>query len=78
MRGVRIVTAEEVLSEFLAYFCEHGPTIRQGSVRFVEGIQADPGTLVREQSHQSFHAGLALYKARPDKGYSLTDCISFV
>jgi predicted nucleic acid-binding protein len=21
-------------------------------------------------------AGLALYKARPDKGYSLTDCIS--
>ena len=28
------------------------------------------------QSHQSFLDGLALYKARPDKGYSLTDCIS--
>jgi uncharacterized protein len=28
------------------------------------------------QSHDTFRAGLALYRARPDKGYSLTDCIS--
>lgn len=28
------------------------------------------------QSHESFMAGLRLYRARPDKGYSLTDCIS--
>ncbi len=28
------------------------------------------------QSHDSFQAGLALYKARLDKGYSLTDCIA--
>ena len=70
------MTTEEVLSEFLAHFCEHGLKIRQGSVRYVESIQAEPGILVREQSHQTFVAGLALYKARPDKGYSLTDCIS--
>ena len=25
-----------------------------------------------------FHAGLELYLARPDKDWSLTDCISFV
>ena len=30
------------------------------------------------QSSRSFAAGLALYEARPDKGYSLTDCISMV
>lgn len=30
------------------------------------------------QSHNSFLAGLALYEARPDKSYSLTDCISMV
>ena len=30
------------------------------------------------QTHENFLAGLALYKARADKGYSLTDCISFV
>ena len=32
--------------------------------------------IVRPQTHQSFLDGFALYKARPDKGYSLTDCIS--
>jgi predicted nucleic acid-binding protein len=31
---------------------------------------------VRPQSHKSFLAGFALYKARPDKEYSLTDCFS--
>jgi predicted nucleic acid-binding protein len=28
------------------------------------------------QSHESFIAGFELYCARPDKGYSLADCIS--
>jgi uncharacterized protein len=28
------------------------------------------------QSRESFLAGIALYDARPDKEYSLTDCIS--
>lgn len=28
------------------------------------------------QTRASFLAGLELYRARPDKGYSLTDCIS--
>jgi predicted nucleic acid-binding protein len=28
------------------------------------------------QSRESFRAGLRLYRARPDKGYSLVDCIS--
>jgi predicted nucleic acid-binding protein len=28
------------------------------------------------QSHESFLSGFDLYAARPDKGYSLTDCIS--
>jgi uncharacterized protein len=30
------------------------------------------------RSHQSFLTGLALYESRPDKGYSLTDCISML
>ena len=28
------------------------------------------------QTRQRFEDGFALYKARPDKAYSLTDCIS--
>jgi predicted nucleic acid-binding protein len=31
---------------------------------------------VHPQSRVSFLSGLALYEARPDKGYSPTDCIS--
>lgn len=30
------------------------------------------------QTHENFLAGLDLYKARADKGYSLTDCISMI
>ena len=39
-------------------------------------LHADATVTIHPQSHQTFLAGLALYEARPDKGYSLTDCIS--
>jgi len=42
----------------------------------VEAILSDPGVRVIPQSHDSFMAGFELYKARPDKGYSLVDCTS--
>ena len=74
--GVTIVTTEEVLSEFLAHFSGYGRTLREAAVRYAEGILGNPDIVVRPQSHQSFVEGLALYKARPDKGYSLVDCIS--
>ena len=42
----------------------------------VEAMLTDPGIRVIPQSHDSFVAGFNLYRARPDKGYSLVDCIS--
>jgi predicted nucleic acid-binding protein len=42
----------------------------------VEAILHDPTVRVIPQSHDSFVAGFELYRSRPDKGYSLTDCIS--
>jgi predicted nucleic acid-binding protein len=42
----------------------------------VERILTEANIEVAPQSHEAFMAGLKLYKARPDKGYSLTDCIS--
>ena len=65
-----------MLSEFLAHFSKNGQAVRQGMVRCVESILANPGIFVRMQSHQTFLEGLGLYKSRPDKGNSLTDCIS--
>jgi uncharacterized protein len=42
----------------------------------VEAILIDPGVRVVPQTHDSFATGFDLYRTRPDKGYSLTDCIS--
>ena len=73
---VTLVTTEEVLAEFLAHCSGHGPVLRNLAAATVEKAMANPLVIVRPQSHQSFLDGLAFYKARPDKEYSLTDCIS--
>jgi uncharacterized protein len=73
-----LVTTDEVLDEFLAYYSGHGPIVRSEAVQTVEDALADASLIVLPQSHHSFLDGLALYKARPDKAYSLTDCISML
>jgi predicted nucleic acid-binding protein len=40
-------------------------------------LAADPETRIIEVSPEQFAAGLALDDKRPDKRWSLTDCISF-
>ena len=42
----------------------------------VEAMLTDPGIRIIPQSHESFTTGFELYRSRPDKGYSLVDCIS--
>ena len=58
------------------FFSEYGEKARRGAVIQAEGILSGAIIEVAPQSHEAFMAGLTLYKARPDKGYSLTDCIS--
>jgi predicted nucleic acid-binding protein len=76
LQGVTVVTTEEVLTEVLAFFSERGQYLRQVAADYVDEILSDPDIVVRPQTHQSFLDGFALYKARPDKGYSLIDCTS--
>jgi uncharacterized protein len=76
LHGATIITSEEILTEFLAHFSGQGRTIREGAIRFAERVLSNPGIVVRSQTHKSFLDGFTLYNARPDKGYSLTDCIS--
>jgi len=73
---VRAVTTEEVLVEVFSSLCRAPQTIRRAAVELVRGLMKDPNVTVIPQSHQSFLAGLALYKKRLDQGYSLVDCIS--
>jgi predicted nucleic acid-binding protein len=76
LEGATIVSTEETMSEVLAFFAERGRYLRSIAVAYVDDILSDPDVIIRPQSHQSFLDGYALYKARPDKGYSLCDCIS--
>lgn len=71
----KLITTEDVLVELLNFFSEYGEKARRGAVTQAEGILSGANIEVAPQSHEAFMAGLALYKARPDKG-SLTDCIS--
>jgi predicted nucleic acid-binding protein len=75
LKGAEIVTTEEVLTEFLAAF-RYNPALWLAATSAVERNGANLGIVVRPQSHKSFLEGVAFYKARPDKQYSLTDCIS--
>lgn len=71
-----IVTTDEVLAEYLTFFAAAPAPLRQQVAASVQAILADPLIRVIPQSRTSFLAGLELYIQRPDKGYSLTDCIS--
>lgn len=74
--GLRPVTTEEVLTEFLNDVSNAQPRVRAKAGQYVRNLFLDPDVDVIRQSHESFDDGLELYGARPDKGYSLTDCIS--
>lgn len=71
-----LVTTEEVLTEFLTFFGNKGPFLRTKAVAVVRAVLSDKTIHVQPQTHETFRAGFELYAARPDKGYSLTDCIS--
>ena len=73
---VRLVTTDEVLTEFLAALSRGRPALRLGAARIVHTILANPNVSVVPQSRESFQKGLARYEAQSDKAYSLQDCIS--
>src|SRR5262249_23439064 len=75
LRSRSVVTTDEVLTELLAY-CSSYPRLRRAAGQAVLRLQNDPDIRIIPQSRASFLDGLTLYNARPDKGYSLTDCIS--
>ena len=73
-----IVTTEEILSEYLTFFCGAPERLRSQAAANVHAILEDPTVRVVPQSHESFLGGLELYRNRPDKGYSHVDCISML
>ena len=71
-----IVTTDEALVEYLTFFAATAGTVRRQAAESVKRILANRVIRVIPQTRSSFLSGLDLYTQRPDKGYSLTDCIS--
>ncbi len=70
-----IITTDYILTE-LAALMSRGEA-RSLFVRFVEQLQSDPATLLVRTSPDIFDKGFGLFAIRPDKEWSLVDCISF-
>ena len=75
---VRIVTSELVLIELLNYFADGVPTLRLNAANAVGEVLSSKDAVVIPHSSDAFGNALQLYRSRQDKGWSLTDCHSFL
>ena len=64
--------------ELLTHLSGYGERIRQAAVQYVDDLGGAGEFAIVPHSPALFRAGLALYRARPDKSYSKTDCMSMV
>jgi len=72
----RLVTTAWVLTELANALCKR--EARAGFLETLRALRSDPTAVIVGPEQRWFDAGLDLYSARPDKDWSLTDCISFV
>ena len=71
-----MVTTEWVLTELGNYL--NDPSNRPLFVETLAQLREDRGAHIVHAEHRLFDAGVRLFGQRPDKAWSLTDCISFV
>src|SRR5215475_9670825 len=67
----RVWTTDAVLMEVLAALSAAGARLRHEAVVLVDELLTDPQVHVVEATHGLFLEGLSLYRALPDKEYSL-------
>jgi uncharacterized protein len=75
-RNIDLVTTEDILTEFLNFYAEHGEFMRMQVAAFIREILLDVRVKVIPRNSETFLNSLELYELRLDKGYSLNDCIS--
>jgi predicted nucleic acid-binding protein len=76
LEDFHLYTTDEILTEFLAFYSTANPMLRSRAAAFVRTMLDDEETTILPQTRAGFLEGLTLYESRPDKEYSLTDCIS--
>jgi predicted nucleic acid-binding protein len=71
-----IITTAWVLTEVADALA--APNLGHIFLRLMETLRADPNATIVAPSQTLFDQGLKLYADRPDQGWTLTDCTSFV
>jgi len=71
-----LITTEWVLMELADALAESGS--RRLVAPFIRELSQDPKVEIVPVSEDLFQRGLRLYEERQDKGWTLTDCTSFV
>ncbi len=70
-----LITTAWVLTEVADALC--APERRVATAEFIDSVCADREVHVIPPTAELFRRGIALFRSRPDKHWSLTDCISF-
>jgi predicted nucleic acid-binding protein len=70
-----LVTTTWVLTELADAMADPGN--RDTCVGFIDDLRGQSKFVILPPTQELFEAGFELYRNRPDKGWSLTDCISF-
>ena len=76
IRGADVVTHEHIFAETLAYFADAGANLREHAVAMVRDALRTSQVITPDRA--LFVRALDRYAARPDKEYSLVDCMSMV
>ena len=71
----RLLTTEWVLIELVDAMSS--PDARAAVVPFLQAIRQDPNIDIVGYDMAVYQAGFDLFTTRPDKDWSLTDCVSF-
>ncbi len=72
----QVVTTDWVLLELADAM--HMPYERTVAASFIADLRVAVNTRIVPASEELLERGFALYASRPDKAWSLTDCLSFV
>lgn len=72
----RLVTSGYVLTEVADAFA--APCDRPRFLALLAALESNPSVTIVPASEDLFRRGVDLYRRRPDKGWPLTDCLSFV
>lgn len=75
-QSARLITSEFVLIEIANAFS--APAFRTHAVILIEGLRLLPNLSIAPATTELLAAGWQLYRNRPDKEWSLTDCTSFI